>query len=186
MDLFDRVWDALGPIEGGYSFDPADPGGETMWGITARIARAGGYTGPMKDLPHTTAGIIARRTYWTPILGDEISAIDPEIAAELFDIDFNQGPHGAGWLQQALNALNYEALWPELIEDQLIGAATVQALASFVKARGRPGVSAMLKVLGSLRCVEYLKDARSRPTSRKFLFGWVVNRVRMDGPVLAA
>ena len=48
---FDDAFTALELIEGGYSNDPQDPGGETMYGITARLARAYGYTGAMRDLP---------------------------------------------------------------------------------------------------------------------------------------
>lgn len=38
-------------IEGGYSNDPDDSGGETTWGVTERRARKFGYTGPMIDMP---------------------------------------------------------------------------------------------------------------------------------------
>ncbi|HIA2409759.1 TPA: glycosyl hydrolase 108 family protein, partial [Burkholderia contaminans] len=36
MSSFDDAFEALMGNEGGYSNSPADPGGETMWGITAR------------------------------------------------------------------------------------------------------------------------------------------------------
>ena len=51
--------------EGGYSNrNPEDdPGGETMWGVTARVAREDGYTGPMRDLPLERAKSIARRAW---------------------------------------------------------------------------------------------------------------------------
>ena len=58
MSSFDDAFKALIGSEGGYSFNPADPGGETMWGVTARVARASGYAGPMKDLPLET-GVVA-------------------------------------------------------------------------------------------------------------------------------
>ena len=61
MNSFDDAFDALIGNEGGYSNNPKDPGGETMWGITARVARAAGYTGPMRDLPRDTAKAPFRR-----------------------------------------------------------------------------------------------------------------------------
>ena len=40
MTWFDQCFDKLISHEGGYVNDPRDPGGETMWGVTARVARA--------------------------------------------------------------------------------------------------------------------------------------------------
>ena len=37
--------------EGGYSNHPADRGGETIWGITAAVARRNGYAGAMRSMP---------------------------------------------------------------------------------------------------------------------------------------
>ncbi|CAB3777666.1 hypothetical protein LMG28614_00434 [Paraburkholderia ultramafica] len=45
MDSFEDAFKALIGNEGGYCFNPADPGGETMWGVTARVARSQGYNG---------------------------------------------------------------------------------------------------------------------------------------------
>ncbi len=47
---FDIAIDRVLGIEGGYSNDPDDPGGETNWGVTLRTARANGYTGNMIDM----------------------------------------------------------------------------------------------------------------------------------------
>src|SRR3546814_15941930 len=49
--------------EGRYSNHPADRGGETMWGITERVARRHGYTGPMRALPRAKAVAIYRQEY---------------------------------------------------------------------------------------------------------------------------
>ena len=38
-------------LEGGYSDNPADPGGKTNHGVTEQVARANGYQGDMKALP---------------------------------------------------------------------------------------------------------------------------------------
>lgn len=42
---------------------PRIRGGETNYGITVATARAYGYTGPMRDLPYSTAQNIRLRVY---------------------------------------------------------------------------------------------------------------------------
>ena len=66
-DLIDVIVTEKGVIERekGYSNNPADAGGETMWGITVATARRLGYTGPMRDLPRDTAAAIYMREYVT-------------------------------------------------------------------------------------------------------------------------
>lgn len=86
--------------EGGYSNHPSDPGGETMWGITARVARARGYTGPMKDLPQELAKKWYRQDYWDSVRADELPA---QIRYAMFDASVNSGPVKAvEWLQMAV------------------------------------------------------------------------------------
>lgn len=114
MSSFDDAFDALIGNEGGYSNNPADPGGETMWGVTARVARASGYTGPMKDLPRDTAKAIAKKLYWDPLRLDEL---DARVAFQIFDANYNGG-HPVIWMQGAAGAK----------VDGLIGPATIAAV----------------------------------------------------------
>ncbi|NML32974.1 glycoside hydrolase family 108 protein [Paraburkholderia antibiotica] len=97
MSSFDDAFTALIGNEGGYSNNPRDPGGETMWGITARVARANGYAGAMKALPLQTAKAIAKREYWDPLCLDQF---DARIAFQMFDANYNGGPT-VRWAQQA-------------------------------------------------------------------------------------
>jgi hypothetical protein len=46
-DLFDQLDAPTAAAEAGYVNNPADPGGETIWGITKAVARENGYAGPM-------------------------------------------------------------------------------------------------------------------------------------------
>jgi lysozyme family protein len=94
---FDEAWLQLVGNEGGYSNNPDDPGGETMWGITRRVAIANGYTGPMRQLPIDVARSIAKRLYWDPLHCDQY---DPRIAFQLLDANYNGG-HAVLWMQQA-------------------------------------------------------------------------------------
>jgi lysozyme family protein len=69
---FDDAFDALLGVEGGYSNSPSDPGGETMWGITRRVALREGYSGDMHLLPRETAKAIYRRRYWDAVMADRL------------------------------------------------------------------------------------------------------------------
>ena len=47
---FDKAFTQLLVHEGGFSNHSADPGKETMWGITKAVAAENGYNGPMRDM----------------------------------------------------------------------------------------------------------------------------------------
>lgn len=114
MSSFDDAFAALIGNEGGYVNNPADPGGETMWGVTARVARAHGYAGAMKDLPRDTAKAIAKKLYWDPLHLDEL---DPRVAFQIFDANYNGG-HPVIWMQGAAG----------IKVDGLIGPSTIAAV----------------------------------------------------------
>lgn len=97
-DAFDIL---LGPnYEGGYSDNPDDPGGETMWGITAAVARANGYAGPMNLMPKPVAQAIYAARYWAPMHCDQIA--DP-LQYQVFDSAVNNGlDQATRLLQQSL------------------------------------------------------------------------------------
>lgn len=107
---FDDAFARLMGHEGGYSNNPADPGGETMWGVTARVARRQGYAGPMRDLPIDTAKQIARAEYWEPLRLDDLNA---SIRFDLFDACYNSGQTQAvRLLQRALGVKDDGILGP--------------------------------------------------------------------------
>src|ERR1700745_1878207 len=113
---FDQAFDALIGNEGGYSYNPADPGGETMWGITARVARRNGYTGDMKLLSREVARGIAEHEYWMPARCDELPAL---LRFQMLDAAYNSGPTQAAlWLQRAV----------DVTADGVIGSATLAAI----------------------------------------------------------
>ena len=147
MTTFDNCWTALVGNEGGYSNNPEDAGGETMWGITARVARAHGYTGDMKDLPQETAKRIAKEDYWDPYHCDDLPAI---IAFQVLDTAYNGG-HTVMWLQQAVGVL----------ADGVMGPITVKAVQV-----ANPYIVVMRFLAYRLK---YMKDARKWPY---FSRGW--------------
>lgn len=165
--------------EGGYSFDPKDSGGETIWGITKFTATAFGYTGNMKDMSRLQAKEIYRSQYWISPKFHKVFDISPEISFELFDTGINMGVGTAGrMLQRALNALNNECnLYPDMVVDGAIGNMTLTSLKTFLSSRGEDGEVVLLRALNSLQCVRYIELTESRPKDERFVYGWILNRV---------
>lgn len=112
---FDEAFDRLIGHEGGYSFSPSDPGGETMWGVTAKVAIANGYTGRMKDLPRETAKAIYRKQYWDAVKAEQLPLA---LRFEVFDAAVNSGVGQAvKWLQRLVG----------VGDDGVIGPMTISA-----------------------------------------------------------
>lgn len=105
MQNFDDAFNVLvDPQHEGkaYSNNPKDPGGETMFGVTKRVATKWGYTGDMRNLPLQTAKDIAKKEYWDPCWCDKF---DPQLAFQVFDCAYNHGIENAmNFLQEAVGA----------------------------------------------------------------------------------
>lgn len=149
---FDRAFDALIGNEGAYSNNSVDPGGETMWGITARVARANGYQGEMRLMARGAAKALYLKLYWTPVRCDEL----PEVLRfQVFDAAVNSGVGQAAlWLQRAAG----------VDADGSIGPATLTAAAA-APARAAIRLDA-----------QRLKFMAARPTWPAFGRGWA-NRI---------
>lgn len=165
--------------EGKYSNNPKDSGGETMWGITHKVARAHGYDGPMIELPRTLAVQIYRQEYFINPGFADVMVLSPSIGAELFDSGVNFGPGvPARWFQRALNLLNREGkLYDDLKVDGDIGPISLAALSSFLEHRESRGELVMLRMLNTLQGAKYFSLAESREKDEEFIFGWFLNRV---------
>lgn len=152
---FDDCFARLIESEGGYSNRDlaADPGGETMHGITFKVARAWGYLGPMKDLPLDTAKQIARAVYWTPNGCDQLP---PGIAFHVLDAAYHGGA-AVKWLQQAAG----------VTADGVIGPKTVSAV------RSRPAAEIVL-AFNALR-LNYLANLKNWPENSR---GWARRIIR--------
>src|SRR5690242_19883517 len=88
----DTLIDGVIGREGRFTNDPRDPGGATMWGITERVARANGYTGPMNAMPRDTAKNIYFSQYVQKPGFAAIMPLSEAIAEELVDTGVNMGP----------------------------------------------------------------------------------------------
>ena len=168
-------------IEGGYSNDPADSGGETNFGITERVARRYGYTGSMRDMPRGVAENIYEQRYWYEPGFYDVSMIFQRVGRELFDTGVNCGqPKAAEFLQMALNALNREQKdYPDVEEDGDIGPATIKALAAYKAVRGPTGELVLLKALNCLQGARYIELSRMRQKDERFVYGWIKERVEL-------
>lgn len=170
--------DALIGREGGYSNHPDDTGGETMWGITAAVARAFGYTGRMRDMPRSTAAEIYRTRFWLQPRFDVVDDVSPKLAEKLFDIGVNSGQStGVRFMQRALNVLNQnQRAFPDIAVDGGIGAMTMAALKAFLSARGADGHRVLLGMVAAQQSVFYIECAERRVENETFEYGWQLNR----------
>jgi lysozyme family protein len=119
---FDEAFTALIGNEGGYVNNPADPGGETKYGISKRSY-------PNEDIRNLTidrAKAIYLRDYWGPAGCD---GVPYEIRFDLFDMAVNSG------IKPAVRCLQTAAGSPA---DGVLGPNTLAAAA----AMGGPRLSA--------------------------------------------
>jgi lysozyme family protein len=146
--IFDLAFAKLMESEGGHVHHPSDPGGETMFGVTQRVAIQEGYTGRMKDLPLATAKDIARRRYWDAVRCEELP---PTLRYPMLDAAYHSGPAQAvRWLQRAVGT----------VDDGKLGPMTLAAA-------NRAGAGAATRMLA-----ERLDFLTSLPTWGHFGKGW--------------
>jgi lysozyme family protein len=178
MSFVDAFTRTVG-LEGGYSDNPNDPGGETNWGITVAVARAHGYTGPMASMPIATAQAIYQEAYWNLIHLDLIDVHSSAIAEKMFDTAVNCGVSIPGpFLQRALNAFSDRGTqYPAVAVDGQIGAMTVTALTLYLARRGAAGERVMIAALNAQQGVRYLDLLDANPRLGDFEYGWFANRI---------
>ncbi|APA69480.1 glycoside hydrolase family 108 protein [Janthinobacterium sp. 1_2014MBL_MicDiv] len=179
--LIARVIDAILRADGGYVNDQHDKGGETNFGITMAVGRANGYMEPMRELPVAVARAIYTARYITEPKFDQVLALHAGIGAEVIDTGVNMGPHRAAeFLQRWLNGFNDTgARYPALFVDGRLGAQSLGALASFLTWRGQDGATVLLRALNGLQAAHYLDITEANKSQRRFLFGWIKERVAM-------
>lgn len=114
---FEQAFTKLLGHEGGYSNNPIDPGGATMWGVTEKVARQNGYMGDMRDYPQDAAKKLYRQTYWDSCQADSLPA---DIRFDVFDGAVNSGvAQSVRWLQRAIGAEADGKVGPQTIRMSL-------------------------------------------------------------------
>lgn len=88
-------------VEGEYSNDKNDSGGETRYGIIKEEARRWGYTGDMRKFPKEKAIEIYKKDYIEKFKIDKIDHLGKKLA--LFDVCVNSGNRGVKLAQRVVN-----------------------------------------------------------------------------------
>lgn len=173
------IIDGILGLEGGYSANPKDKGGETNWGITEATARAHGYQGKMSELSHNEAYAMLETDYWIKPGFEQVSQLSWAVAFELCDAAVNIGPHHpCTWLQRWLNVMNREQqYYPDIKADGSIGPQTLHALNSYLSRRGKEGEAVLVKALNCSQGAYYLDICENRRKNEEFIYGWIKNRV---------
>lgn len=154
MATFEKAVQKVFALEGEHSNDPADPGGDTWYGITRR---------DHPDIPwppeQEQAKAIYARDYWNP-LWNELA--DEDVAAELLDFAVVAGVKtGALLAQRALNRLGWA-----LVEDGVFGRRTLEAL-------NITTAETFLVEYRTEQIIRAVKLGEERPQLKKWLRGWV-------------
>ena len=151
--------------EGGYSNNPADTGGETMFGITIAVARENGYTGAMKAMPLATAQAIYKKKYWDTLKLDAITC--QKIANIAFDIAVNAGVGTAAkMLQETVNFMTLK----NILVDGDIGATSVGRLNQITSPKD---IEEAVLLMSTLQGEHYLNCMRKREANETFGLGWL-------------
>lgn len=181
MTNFEKAFIHTLGLEGKYSNNPNDTGGETMWGITKRLAVHYGYSASMRDMPVSTAKSIYKAEFWDKLRLEDVAKMSPELAIEMFDTAVNMGSAIAVmFLQTSLNSFNRQGkLYADIKEDGAIGKTTLDTLHRYFATRGVNGVSVMLKAMNCLQGARYIELGQRRQQNEEFTFGWFDNRVNL-------
>jgi hypothetical protein len=162
-------------LEGGYVNHPADPGGETNMGITKKVARKSGYTGPMRTLPRDVAVSIYYKDYIVKPGFEPLVEVNAPVVEEMYDTGTNMGPMWPSkFLQQSIN----EHCGWKLHVDGQVGPGTINA---FVTCQNHLGAAKMCRVmldsLDAKQAARYRSIVAHRPSSKVFLKGWMAHRI---------
>jgi len=158
MSVFNQAFAKVIQHEGDYVNDPADPGGETRYGISKRSY-------PDLDIARLTlerARSIYFSDFWLRPHFDQVR--HAPLAIKLFDLGVNIGPGMViRKLQQACNDLTGEVLRV----DGILGPKTLEEVNSY------PHPAALLSAFKTHVGVYYLSLAKAKTTARRFLAGWL-------------
>ncbi|MDX8462962.1 glycoside hydrolase family 108 protein [Mesorhizobium humile] len=116
---FARALSLVLKSEGGWSDNPADPGGATMRGVTLanfrRYVKANATKADLRAISDAQVATVYRRFYWDAVAGADLPA---GVDYAVFDFAVNSGPgRAAKYLQAVLG----------VVQDGRIGPATLAA-----------------------------------------------------------
>lgn len=189
MADFKESYKIIKQLEGGYSNDPDDTGGETYKGISRKnfpgwsgwqyidTVKAGNKSKANIDTQLEGQSALQesvlsfyKKEFWDVLNLDNFR--DQGIATEIFDTGVNMGTYiAAVFLQKALNVLNRNQLdYADLPITGKVGSLTTEA----VNLQKYPGN--VLKIVNCLQGARYVEICLANPRQEKFLRSWL-NRV---------
>lgn len=166
-------------VEGGYSNNPNDKGGETNLGITKNVAVTNGYTDAMKDLTVKQATDIYTSQYVYKPKYDVMLPFSIAVTHKIANTGVNVGTSRATkWLQESLNKLSFKCKnYPCIKVDGYIGNATIKAYDNLIKKRGNiDSCKLVLKMLDYKQLNHYMSLNSEQMES--FFTGWLKNRIQ--------
>ena len=151
---FDKAMEFVFRWEGGYSNDPADPGGETKYGISKKAY-------PNLDIANLTrlqAKTIYEKDYWK---SSYCHLLPYPLSLAVFDYAVNAGPPRAVKALQKVVGASPDGLW---------GPETLLKINEALRSVGTPRLSVHLC---SERSNFYIDVVAKKPSQIKFLKGWL-------------
>ena len=195
MGDFQKAYKELMRVEGFYSMDPSDPGGETIYGISRRnwpkwvgweivdlYRKKPNFPEVLKNVQGFAkrAEDFYKANFWDKLSLDQIpeGGINTSIKLELFDTAVNQGLSAAGEIfQRGLNLHNRdEQDYQDILVDGKVGSNTLGAYRS---CRNKEELFVTCNVLQG---AGYIAICEKNKKMEKYYNGWIARRVRLDVP----
>jgi lysozyme family protein len=170
MAIFIEAYKLLGHDEGGYNFDPSDPGGETYkgisraanskwagWVIIDMLKKQSNFPANLEQNQELQGMLLGfyEMNYWDPFSGDKIES--QLIANSIFDFGVNTGVGTSASLAQMVVGVK---------PDGAIGPMSLEAINSF-------DVDKFLAEFTVAKVARYIHIVKKRPVSRKYFYGWI-------------
>ena len=187
----ERFQVAIGPLldkEGGFVNDPVDLGGMTMMGVTRKwfpdeplwakvdeiLARGGNPNEAMGELRPAIEAFY-KKEFWDKANCD---VLPPGLDAQHFDFVVNAGKGATKALQIIANTFCQEELGGKIGEDGLRGPTTRKA-ASALGSLGDEWHETLVAAYKCAQGMHYLSLCKAKPAQKKFIKGWLLNRLEL-------
>lgn len=163
MDIIDEIIlrETGGKPNGGYTNDPADAGGRTIWGISEKA-----NPDLWKNGPPTYEQ--ARQRYYERYVQPFHGVTDPSLLRQLTDWGVTSGPQAVvKILQQVVGASI----------DGKLGPQTLKKVENFPGGElfgyQVPGSMLLNLAVQHARTIHYASITKARPTNLRFILGWL-------------
>ncbi len=171
------IYNIIDNVEGGYVNDPNDPGGETNYGITVKVANAHkqelidkfSWDGTMQNLSRAMAYYLYELLYWQVCGLDDISKYSWSIADNMFDIAVNMGTARA---VRFLQFIVFAYTDPGNRADGVYGQNTFNAFEDMTNS-----ISNFEKIINEgllgYQNVHYVQLVNQRTSDQEYIHGWM-------------